>query len=514
MPLARYSGVAFVVDANDHVVIAPLAAVVVRREDTGALASLFSDRDGSAGLANPFTADAEGRFSFHVAGLKDGYRITVTEAGSPGLEYAHRYVPMGTFAEIDNPATTKGDILAAISGGALTRKGVAAAPALLVPNATEPDGLEWFAPVGSPINDTDGFVPAIQSEHARGLVFMPPPMGFNLVGGYLDWSTVGSPTSTLSVAIKTWRGQDPSSTEPVFIPFRSGTAGIGGITYRKITAATSITIDDTALLGTVSGIAFRLWCVAFDDGGTIRLALINCITSSAGSGAGRTVTSIFALAGWGIASATQEGTGADSAGVFYSNGAAVASKAYATLGYATWESGLPNAGNWNSDPTREQLFGPGVPLPGSVIQVQRTSTGAVATGTTVTPADDSIPQITEGDQYMSQAITPGSSANVLEVEARGHFSVTTGNGYIMALHQDATANAVTAIKCGAGGADSVAYQIPPHLLHAMLALVIVATTMRIRAGGPGGTLTFNGSSGSRLVGGVMNSYLTVKEIMG
>jgi hypothetical protein len=41
-----------------------------------------------------------------------------------------------------------------------------------------------------------------------------------------------------------------------------------------------------------------------------------------------------------------------------------------------------------------------------LLQVVNTTTGAVATGTTVMPFDDTIPQSGEGDQYMSLAITP------------------------------------------------------------------------------------------------------------
>lgn len=493
MPLARYSGVAFVVDADDHVVIAPLASVAVRREDSGALASLFSDRDGASGLANPLTADDEGRFSFHAAGLEDGYRVTVTEAGSPGLSHALRYVPVGTLAELDNPISAEGDLIIGGSGAVMARKAVG----------------------------SDGY-PLVPSSAASGkLVWAPPGLGFNLVGGYLDWSTVGSPTSTLLVAIKTWAGNDPSDAEPVFIAFRSSTAGNGAIVYRKITAATSITINSSALLGTRSNVPFRLWCVAFDDGGTIRLAVVNCVATVAGAGTGSDVTGIYPLGGWGIASATQESDTADSAQTFYSDGAAVASKAYATLGFATWETGLPNAGNWNSDPTREQLYGPGVPLPSQPVQSQRTPTGASSTTSVTTPAqDDSIPQITEGTQFMAQAITPTSAANVINVKALGWFSVDdAGAGGLLtwAMFKDAVSNALCAASSQLGADAAINTLAPCPLEHRILAAGTAAQTYSYRAGVPNGTTgRFNGAANSatRHFGGVCNSFIEAEEIMG
>ena len=50
---------------------------------------------------------------------------------------------------------------------------------------------------------------------------------------------------------------------------------------------------------------------------------------------------------------------------------------------------------------------------GAVVQVVNTQTGAVATGTTIMPGDDTIPQITEGNEYLTRTITPTDAANTL-----------------------------------------------------------------------------------------------------
>jgi hypothetical protein len=277
---------------------------------------------------------------------------------------------------------------------------------------------------------------------------------------------------------------------------------------RKLTTATSVTASSGSTLGTINSTAFRLWCVAFDDDGAVRLGLINCLSGTAPS------LNIYPLAGWSIASSTAEGGAgaADSAAVFYT-GTAVAEKAYATLGYATWEAGLVAAGTWSAGPTRKQMFGMGVPLPGQTVQTQRTQTGAVATGTTTMPLDDTIPQNTEGVEVMTQAITPRSAANLLRIEHMGYYAHSAGTSLLMgALFQDAVASALAAFK---SASDTTANSCKALVLaHEMLAATTSETTFKVRAGNPNaGTVTFNGAGGAREFGGVMASHLSVTEIM-
>lgn len=347
---------------------------------------------------------------------------------------------------------------------------------------------------------TDGYplVPVVGA--VDGLAYLPPALGYNIVGGYLAWTVGGN---VLTVAIKTWAGNDPSAAEPVFIAFRNVTAADGSLTYRKITAATSIAINDTALLGTTNNVPFRLWCVAFDDGGVIRLGLINCLSG----------TSIFPLAGWGIASSTLEDNASDNDHVFYTAGAAVAAKAYATLGYGTWEAGLAVAGTWSAEPTRKQLFGTGVPLPGHQVQEQVTFTSAAASGTTIMPADDTIPQSTEGDQYFSQAITPSSAANVLDMHCEAFLTNTVANDVCSAaIFQDATANALAALATRNPGAGQETLMV---VSHRMRAGTTAATTLKVRMGGANaGTRYVNANNvGTRRFGGVAASNFRVRELM-
>jgi hypothetical protein len=148
---------------------------------------------------------------------------------------------------------------------------------------------------------------------------------------------------------------------------------------------------------------------------------------------------------------------------------------------------------------------------GSVLQIVNFHTGAVATGTTAIPFDDTIPQITEGDEYMTLAITPTNSSNKLLISIVAAVNSTASNAVLTgALFQDSTANALAAQQTPrdkSTNAPSLAV-----IEHVMVAGTTSATTFRFRMGALGSaTNTFNGSGGGRLYGGVANSSITITE---
>jgi hypothetical protein len=161
---------------------------------------------------------------------------------------------------------------------------------------------------------------------------------------------------------------------------------------------------------------------------------------------------------------------------------------------------------------------PEVTIPGVVFgntrpvaQVVTFQTGAVATGSTIMPRDDTIPQITEGDQYMSLAITPVDATSTLEIDIVFCYAASTGNHCVAALFQDSVVNALAAVTTLAGSAG-VNGQMT--LKHIMTAGTTSTTTFKLRAGCEvSATLTFNGSGGARLLGGVMASRITIKEYL-
>lgn len=74
----------------------PSASITVRRESSGALEPLFSDRAGVTSKGNPFTADLDGYAFFHAAG--GAYKIT---AVSGAFTREWRYVGVGIGSESD-----------------------------------------------------------------------------------------------------------------------------------------------------------------------------------------------------------------------------------------------------------------------------------------------------------------------------------------------------------------------------------------------------------------------------
>ncbi len=150
---------------------------------------------------------------------------------------------------------------------------------------------------------------------------------------------------------------------------------------------------------------------------------------------------------------------------------------------------------------------------GMVAQVVNVQTGSVGTGTTKVPADDTIPQITEGDQYMTLAITPKSATNKLKIEVT-LIGANTAAGAILGvgLFQDTTVNALAAgAYTGQVGGNQMG---TVSFVHWMTSGTTSSTTFRIRAGGHlTGTTTFNGLSSARKYGGVMASSITITEIL-
>lgn len=148
---------------------------------------------------------------------------------------------------------------------------------------------------------------------------------------------------------------------------------------------------------------------------------------------------------------------------------------------------------------------------GTVLQIVNYQTGALATGTTQMPRDDTIPQITEGDQYMSQTFTPRSASSKLLIRAEGHFEFSTINGIAMALFMDAVANALATTDNWVGAATVAGMQV---LQHEMTPGSTSLITFRVRAGGWGaGTTTFNGYSSGRMYGGTYASSITITEVV-
>lgn len=92
MDHAKWNGVV----TDDLGKVVPLANVTVRRTDTGALARIYTDREGATPKGNPFQTGQDGNIEFFAKG--GAYTIIAT---SGGLERRWSFVPIGTAQEFD-----------------------------------------------------------------------------------------------------------------------------------------------------------------------------------------------------------------------------------------------------------------------------------------------------------------------------------------------------------------------------------------------------------------------------
>ncbi len=147
---------------------------------------------------------------------------------------------------------------------------------------------------------------------------------------------------------------------------------------------------------------------------------------------------------------------------------------------------------------------------GAVIQSVTAQYSAVATGTTTMPGDDTIPQNTEGVQFMTVSITPKSATSKLQIEVIALAANSVANDINIALFRDSTADAIAAQSEYNGASNA---QVNLKLLTEVTAGSTSSTTFNVRIGGTAaGTTTFNGVSGTRRFGTINKSMIRVLEI--
>ena len=148
---------------------------------------------------------------------------------------------------------------------------------------------------------------------------------------------------------------------------------------------------------------------------------------------------------------------------------------------------------------------------GKLVQAVNVTNSTYASGTTLMPNDATIPQITEGDEYMTLAITPTNSSNkLLIIWNFGIFATNGGQAKYSALFQDSTANALASAANQDGGANN---QQNMTGFHYMAAGTTSSTTFRIRAGvNATDTFSFNGAAGGDRHSTAGASSITIFEI--
>jgi hypothetical protein len=204
--------------------------------------------------------------------------------------------------------------------------------------------------------------------------------------------------NALTIAVKTLAGNDPSSSDPVFLLFRDASAGYAVI---EQTAALSITVPSGATLGTVNGQANRIWVGVFNNGGTAVLGVYNSLAGIAGS-----APSIVPWDETSPANGTGITSGSTSPQLWYTT-STLPSVAFRILGYV--ESTQATAGTWATPPSNVQLLGPGVRRPGDT--VQELTSGNIST--TATTTSGTYVALTG----QNVTVNVRSAANVIRAEA-------------------------------------------------------------------------------------------------
>jgi hypothetical protein len=303
-----------------------------------------------------------------------------------------------------------------------------------------------------------------------------------------------SVSSSLGIALQTDDLVDASASDPIKIAFRNATEATGNYLIRSVTAALSLTVPVGATLGFTASETGFIYLYALDNGGTVELAVAK--------------KALFDEAI--VHTTTPLAASADADNVLYSTNAR-SNVPIRLIGRLKVQTGA-TAGNWDNNPTVKTVWTSAMKKTGDVVQSVHVHDGANASGTTTLPTDSSIPQNTEGNEFMSLTVTPSDARNVLVIEHTGLYtSSATDVALVAALFQDSTADALAAIVGGRSGANAVTALF---LRHQMLAGITTPTTFKIRAGSPAaGTINFNGGTGgSPMFAGVAASTLRITEI--
>ena len=130
------------------------------------------------------------------------------------------------------------------------------------------------------------------------------------------------------------------------------------------------------------------------------------------------------------------------------------------------------------------------------------------TGVALIPLDDTIPQSTEGVEVMTLAITPTATTNKLKIEVVACLDSTGGNRSLV-LFKDSDTDALACVANNAAGAVLETQT----MTHFMTAGTTSEITFKVRVGGSGTTITFNGENNdSARFGGTLASSITITEI--
>jgi hypothetical protein len=296
-------------------------------------------------------------------------------------------------------------------------------------------------------------------------------------------------TNHLTIALKGRDGNDPSATNPVYIPFRDETLTTGTYDVIAVTSALSIVIEDGETLGHTEGTEELIYVYALNNAGTVELAVAHKGIFDEGS----------------LHSTTALSASADDSYTLYSTTART-SDPIQLLGRIQVEldDATSGSGNWDTAPTAITPWYKGMKRTGDIIQRRYTSDNTATTlpVTGTIPLDDTIPQNTEGDAYtgLDQTITPHKIGSTLRFIANISCSPASSENVVISLFKDSESDAKdTSIKSQLASNAVFTHRF----FYEELVTSLSASSWTFRVGGNNGfTIVINGqgSSGNRYTG--------------
>lgn len=160
--------------------------------------------------------------------------------------------------------------------------------------------------------------------------------------------------------------------------------------------------------------------------------------------------------------------------------------------------------------------------PGTVLQVAYAELLTSGTTSVAIPADDTIPQNTEGTEILTLTMTPNFASSYLLVQVIANLSENTDvagpQGAIAAIFRDSTADAIAsdfALGDALAGVANTLNVANFSFCFRVAATAATSTTFKLRVGGETAVaMRWNGFSGSRKLGGSWRTSMTVTEIAG
>lgn len=148
---------------------------------------------------------------------------------------------------------------------------------------------------------------------------------------------------------------------------------------------------------------------------------------------------------------------------------------------------------------------------GTMVQVVGATYASNADLTGTIPADDTIPQITEGVQVTTLNITPQSATNKVLLRFNGHLTSNGAQAFAVALYRAGTASAIQVHAVSVATSD-VQYPVSLEFLDSPASASQQTYSIRIGSGG-GGTCRFNGTTTTRQYGGAAAATLIATEVV-